>query len=152
VNVRTRQRIGTETPPSITVGESPQPRPDVDIDRLWTQLSKVMDPCSFAFGSPISIVNLGLIDALEISGTKVTLRLLLTMPACLMFGDIASQAQAALLEVDGVDEVDVKLEDRFEWSESRMSADTQRQMAERRGAYRQLHQITPRGRGRDVDK
>jgi metal-sulfur cluster biosynthetic enzyme len=114
------------------------------IDQAWAQLATVMDPCSFAFGSPISVVSLGLIEGLEISGSKATLRLLLTMPACTMFGDIASQARAALLEVAGVDEVDVQLEDRIEWTESRMSEDTQRAMAARRAEYRRLYQITPR--------
>jgi metal-sulfur cluster biosynthetic enzyme len=148
----TRQPTGTKRSPSAASGVSRKPGAEVDIDRLWTALSNVMDPCSFAFGSPISIVSLGLIEALEISGAKVTLRLLLTMPACMMFGDIASQVKAALLVIDGVDEVDVKLENGFEWSESRISADAQKDMAERRDAYRQLHQITPWAQRPDVER
>jgi metal-sulfur cluster biosynthetic enzyme len=86
-----------------------------------------------------------LIENLEVTGSKVSVRLLLTMPACTMFGDIATQVRATLLELDGVDEVEVRLEDRMEWSESRMSIDTQRALVARQQAYRELHQITPRG-------
>lgn len=113
---------------------------------LKARLATVMDPCSLAFASPISIVSLGLIESVEIAGSSVTVRLLLTMPACTMFGDIASQVRAALLEVDGIDDVRVELETGSEWSEARMSQATRDAIVARRDAYRELHQITPRGR------
>jgi metal-sulfur cluster biosynthetic enzyme len=63
-----------------------------------------------------------------------------------MFGDIASQVRAALLAVDGVDDVHVELESRIEWSEGRMSPGAREALVARRAAYRERHQIVPRGR------
>jgi metal-sulfur cluster biosynthetic enzyme len=116
------------------------------VDALWAQLETVLDPCSLAFAAPISVVSLGLVDDLKLSGSSATVRLLLTMPACTMFGDIASQVRAALLVVEGVDDVRVELESRVEWSEGRMSPEARDALVARRAAYRERYQVLPRGR------
>jgi len=104
-----------------------------------------MDPCSYAFGTPVSIVELGLVRKLDVVGMVAHVELSLTMPACSMFTDIASQVRAALVGIDGIEEVTVHWDFEFEWTEAMMSAELQTAMNERRARYRQTYQLSPRG-------
>jgi metal-sulfur cluster biosynthetic enzyme len=51
-------------------------------------LREVIDPCSLGIGRPVNIVDLGLIDEVRIDGQDITIRLLLTDPACFFLRDL----------------------------------------------------------------
>jgi metal-sulfur cluster biosynthetic enzyme len=56
-----------------------------------------------------NIVDLGLIYGVNITGTKVSITMTLTTPGCPMHESIRWGVQNALLNFEGVDEVDVEL-------------------------------------------
>ena len=61
---------------------------------IRNKLDNVIDPCSEANGSNLSIVEMGLVDEIQLDGNEVTVDMLLTSPHCMMLPAF----------VDGVDE------------------------------------------------
>ncbi|MEX0742450.1 MAG: metal-sulfur cluster assembly factor [Phycisphaeraceae bacterium] len=68
-----------------------------------------------------NIVDLGLIYGLAIDGTKVTVTMTLTTPGCPMHESIAWGVKCALLNLEGVDEVEVNVVWEPQWTPARMS-------------------------------
>ncbi len=79
-------------------------------------LTKVMDP---ELG--ISLVDLGLIYGIKLSGKKVVVRMSFTTPACPMLQHIASNVEEAVVKLDGVEEVNVQLVWDPPWTPERIS-------------------------------
>jgi len=53
-------------------------------DATRVALDEIVDPCSAANGTNFSIVDMGLLDAIEVNGDTVTVRMHLTSPECMM--------------------------------------------------------------------
>lgn len=68
-----------------------------------------------------NVVDLGLVYGLAIDGGKVTVTMTLTTPGCPMHESIAWGVQCALLNLDGVDEVEVNLVWDPPWTPERMT-------------------------------
>ena len=68
-----------------------------------------------------NIVDLGLVYGVAIDGAKITVTMTLTTPGCPMHESIAWGVQSALLDLDGVEEVDVQLVWDPPWTPARMS-------------------------------
>ena len=107
-------------------------------------LAEVHDPCSVALGDPVTIEDLGLLERIVVNGASVRVHLVLTMPNCVMFLDIASSVRAAVQTLGDV-EVDVRLDHSTEWTEERLPAAARRRLAARRAAYRAHPDVRPRG-------
>ena len=71
---------------------------------LRDALRHVMDP-----ELDCNVVDLGLIYSVEMHGTKVVVKLTLTTPGCPMHESIAYGVQTALLELPGIDDVEVEV-------------------------------------------
>jgi metal-sulfur cluster biosynthetic enzyme len=56
-----------------------------------------------------NIIDLGLVYSLEIDKTKVTVKMTLTTPGCPMHESIAYGVQMALLNLEGIEDVEVQL-------------------------------------------
>lgn len=112
---------------------------------IRTALAQVHDPCSVALGDPVTIEELGLVERIEIEGRKVGVTLVLTMPNCVMFLDIASSVREAVAGLEDVDEVDVVLDHETEWNEGRLPDASKARLAARRHAYRTHPDVRPRG-------
>jgi metal-sulfur cluster biosynthetic enzyme len=83
---------------------------------LYDTLRQVIDP---ELGC--NIVDLGLVYGLKIEGAKVTVQMTLTTPGCPMQESLAWGVQAALLNLDGVEEVNVELVWDPPWNPARMT-------------------------------
>ena len=68
-----------------------------------------------------NIVDLGLVFGILIDGPKVIVSMTLTTPGCPMHESIARGVRAALLELEGVEEVDVQIIWDPPWTPARMS-------------------------------
>jgi ATP-binding protein involved in chromosome partitioning len=108
-------------------------------------LRSVQDPCSVVLGDPVTIEDLGLIEQIVIDGPKVCVHLVLTIPNCVMFLDISASVRAAIQELEGVQEVDVRLDHQTEWTEDRLPEAARQRLAARRRAYRSHPDVKPRG-------
>lgn len=83
---------------------------------LREALRQVVDP-----EIDCNIVDLGLIYGLAIDGAKVTVTMTLTTPGCPMHESIAAGVQSALLNLEGVEEVEVQVVWDPPWTPARMS-------------------------------
>jgi metal-sulfur cluster biosynthetic enzyme len=89
-------------------------------DRLVSQLRKVIDPCSIAMLGPTDIWQMGLIDELDIEGGHVRVVLCLTDPGCVHLTGMRQFITDVLLELEGVESVEVSQTRRALWTPDRM--------------------------------
>ncbi len=68
-----------------------------------------------------NIVDLGLVYGIAIDGGKVTVNMTLTTPGCPMHESIAWGVKCALLNLEGVEDVDVQVVWEPPWTPARMS-------------------------------
>lgn len=68
-----------------------------------------------------NIVDLGLIYGMAIDGARVTVTMTLTTPGCPMHESIACGVKCALIDLEGVEDVDVNVVWDPPWTPSRMS-------------------------------
>lgn len=92
---------------------------------IWTQLGQVQDPCSVRLGRPMSLVTMGLVDAVCLRGGAVDVRLVLTDASCVFFFSFADEIEQRLRAVDGVDTVTVHVDTDQLWTPDRIAADFQ---------------------------
>jgi metal-sulfur cluster biosynthetic enzyme len=89
-------------------------------------LETVQDPCSVAMQSPMNLVHMGLVEAVEVVDGAVRIELLLTDPMCFFFKDILESVQDAVRPVPGVSTVDVRLSHNELWTRDRIGKVTPR--------------------------
>jgi metal-sulfur cluster biosynthetic enzyme len=89
----------------------------IDQSSIRSALRQVVDP---ELGC--NIVDLGLVYGIAIIGATITVTMTLTTSGCPMHESIASGVQAALLDLDGVKEVDVQVVWDPPWTPARMTA------------------------------
>lgn len=86
-------------------------------------LRQVFDPCSMAAGTPLDIVDMGLVLGVKAEADgAVTITLRPTSLMCTMIASIAQQAVACAEAVGGVTSVHVEVDGTEPWSEAAMSS------------------------------
>ena len=90
----------------------------VDEAAIRHALSQVVDP-----EIDCNIVDLGLVYNIAIDGAKVTVTMTLTTPGCPMHESIAGGVKCALLNLEGVEDVEVNIVWDPPWTPARMSDD-----------------------------
>ena len=90
----------------------------VDEAIIRQALSQIVDP-----EIDCNIVDLGLVYNIAIDGTKVTVTMTLTTPGCPMHESIAWGVKYALLNLEGVEDVEVNIVWDPPWTPARMSDD-----------------------------
>ena len=84
----------------------------VNTDEVYEALRTVYDP-----EIPVNVVDLGLIYDVQVSDANdVFVQMTLTFPGCGMGPHIAQQAEWAIQDVDGVEEVNIELTFDPPWS------------------------------------
>lgn len=96
---------------------------DDRIDQVYNRLDQVLDPCSCLTEHPLSIVELGLVEHIEVDGRSVSVELVPTSPVCLYMAQIIEEVTAEVSGLDGVDEVAVELSIDILWRPERMNPD-----------------------------
>ncbi|MDQ4097922.1 MAG: iron-sulfur cluster assembly protein [Actinomycetota bacterium] len=87
---------------------------------VLAQLRKVIDPCSIKMCAPVDIWEMGLVDDVEVAGGRVQVRLVLTDISCVFYRDMRRHVIDVLLELPGVEAVDVTLATDILWTPDRM--------------------------------
>lgn len=85
------------------------------------ELDEIIDPCSEARGTNISIVEMGLLRKIEINDGTVHIELRITSPSCMMVGYFIEQAQERVGTLPGVDEVTLETDAGFNWRDDMMA-------------------------------
>jgi FeS assembly SUF system protein len=102
-------------------GPNPQAATTVPMEAVIAALRTVHDP-----EIPVNIYDLGLIYHIGFKGAAaIDITMTLTAPGCPVAGEMLRWVETAVLAVDGIDHVDVKLVFDPPWDKSRMSEETQ---------------------------
>jgi metal-sulfur cluster biosynthetic enzyme len=78
------------------------------IARIEARLARVVEPCSISFGKPISIVEMGLIERIEVRETNAEITLCLTDAACVHFAGMQRFIRDEVLALPEISTVEVK--------------------------------------------
>ena len=90
---------------------------DVTSEEVYQALKTVYDP-----EIPVNVVDLGLIYDVQVSDdSNVFVQMTLTFPGCGMGPHIAQQAEWAIQDLDGVEEVEIELTFDPPWSPEMIS-------------------------------
>ena len=90
-----------------------------DAAALEAALDAVVDPCSVAAGTPLSVRDMGLVRDLAVDDAgRVRLLLCVTGPGCTFVGVMADAARERLSAIRGVSDVDVVLDPDVVWDPS----------------------------------
>jgi len=84
--------------------------------QVWDALETVEDP-----ELPISVTDLGLIQEVTVEGASVRVRMIPTYSACPAIEVMRQDIRRRLLEIPGIDHVDVQLSFEEPWTMKRMS-------------------------------
>jgi len=105
---------------STSVAASPLER------RVWDALHGVADPEIPA----VSVVDMGMVAAVEVHGEKATVTILPTFTGCPAIGVIEQDVAGAVRDVEGVGEVEVKITFEPPWTTERITAAGRRKLKE----------------------
>lgn len=94
--------------------------------RVRKLINEVIDPCSVVAGAPVGLVDFGLLRGIDLKQApdhtwKVTVRLTLTEPGCMMGGPFAMRIREKLSSLHQVALVDVRIVSSGLWSEASMN-------------------------------
>jgi ring-1,2-phenylacetyl-CoA epoxidase subunit PaaD len=84
--------------------------------RIWEALETVQDP-----ELPISVTDLGLIQEVTVNASSVRVRMIPTYSACPAIEVMRHDIRRRLLEIPGIDHVEVQLSFERPWTMDRMS-------------------------------
>lgn len=96
---------------------------DLGVQDIYESLKAVYDP-----EIPVNIVDLGLIYDVQINDSNVYVQMTLTAPGCGMGPYIAQQAEWAIQELEGVDEVEIELVFEPAWTPDLISEEARAQL------------------------
>jgi metal-sulfur cluster biosynthetic enzyme len=89
-------------------------------ERVLEALRTVPEPCSIAMGDTMDICEMGLVEQIDIDGSAVTIELVLTDTSCVHFMSMRRYIADAVMEIDGVDTVEVGMSTRTLWTPDRV--------------------------------
>ena len=95
----------------------------VSKEEVFNALRTVYDP-----EIPVNVVDLGLIYDVQVNESDVYVQMTLTFPGCGMGPYIGQQAEWAIQELDGVDEVQIELVFDPPWSPDLISEEARNQL------------------------
>lgn len=90
---------------------------------VYDSLKAVYDP-----EIPVNIVDLGLVYDVQVKDNDVKVQMTLTFPGCGMGPHIAQQAEWAIQDLDGVEEVEIELTFDPPWSPDLISEEARMQL------------------------
>jgi metal-sulfur cluster biosynthetic enzyme len=103
----------------------------VDEELVRERLDEVIDPCSAANGTDLSLVEMGLVDEVEVEAHEVTVSLRLTSPFCTQIPYFIEEVDQKVGKLDGVSSVSLETDQGMEWHQGMMSESAQARREER---------------------
>ena len=95
----------------------------LNTDVIYESLKAVYDP-----EIPVNVVDLGLIYDVKVNDSNVYVQMTLTFPGCGMGPYIAQQAEWAIQDIEGVEEVEIELVFDPPWSPDLISEEARAQL------------------------
>jgi metal-sulfur cluster biosynthetic enzyme len=102
------------------------------VEAVHAALEGIVDPCSVATGVPLSILDMGLLRGVEVSGDEVLVELRLTSPLCHQAPDFIMEVERRVRALAGVGSVVCRTDIGMAWEPARMRPDALRRLTARR--------------------
>ena len=99
------------------------PEETVTKEAIYEALKSVYDP-----EIPVNVVDLGLVYDVQVTDSDVYVQMTLTFPGCGMGPYIGQQAEWAIQELDGVEEVQIEMVFDPPWSPELISEEARAQL------------------------
>ncbi|MBZ4417530.1 metal-sulfur cluster assembly factor [Myxococcus sp. RHSTA-1-4] len=99
---------------------------------LRARIQDIPDPCSLATGVPLGIGEMGLIQSLECVEGKVTVRMHITSPMCIMAAYFMREIEQRLTGQEGVASVHVEFDQDLQWTPQDIHPDARERLAAKR--------------------
>jgi metal-sulfur cluster biosynthetic enzyme len=96
------------------------------------RLHEVIDPCSAATRVPLSIVEMGMIESVEIVSRNVVVSLRMTSPLCHALPYFQMEVERVLAGITGVDGVKCTFDYGGNWQPDNMTLGAKRKLADQR--------------------
>jgi metal-sulfur cluster biosynthetic enzyme len=97
-----------------------------------SRLHKVIDPCSAATKVPLSIVEMGMVESVEIESGHVTVALRMTSPLCHALPYFEMEIERVLAEAVGIVGVSCTFDHGGNWQPDNMTSGARRKLADQR--------------------
>ncbi|WP_222912863.1 iron-sulfur cluster assembly protein [Natrinema sp. SYSU A 869] len=103
-------------------------------NRIRERLDEVIDPCSAANGTNLSIIEMGLLDEIDVDEGYVTVSMRLTTPFCMQLPYFVEEIDERVSAIDEVVSVTLETDEGVDWHTGMMSEEAQKQRRERKAA------------------
>src|SRR5713226_4667966 len=101
-----------------------------------SRLHEVIDPCSAATKVPLSIVEMGMVENVELAAGIVVVALRMTSPLCHALPYFEMEIERVLAGMPGIEGVKCTFDNGGNWQPDNMTAGAQRKMADQRELVR----------------
>lgn len=99
---------------------------------LRSRIQDIPDPCSLATGVPLGIGEMGLIQSVRCVDGKVTVRMHITSPMCMMAAYFMREIEQRLAGQEGVASVHVEFDQDLQWTPRDIHPDARERLAAKR--------------------
>ncbi len=101
-------------------------------DYLLSRLDGVIDPCSAAKRVPLSIVEMGMVENIELESGNVVVALRMTSPLCHALPYFEMEIERVLTGLPGINGVKCTFDHGGNWRPDNMTPNAQGKLADRR--------------------
>jgi metal-sulfur cluster biosynthetic enzyme len=105
-------------------------------DEVMSRLHEITDPCSAATNVPLSIVEMGLVENVELASGNVVVALRMTSPLCHALPYFEMEIERVLADILGIGSVTCTFDHGGNWQPNHMTVGAQRKLADRRDFVR----------------
>jgi len=103
--------------------------------RIRERLDEVVDPCSAANGTDLSIIEMGLLDGIDVDEGHVTVSMRLTSPFCMQLPYFVEEVDDERVgSIDGVTSVTLETDEGVDWHTGMMTEEARKRRRERKAA------------------
>ena len=99
---------------------------------LISRLHEIIDPCSAATKVPLSIVEMGMVENVELASGNVVVALRMTSPLCHALPYFQMEVERVLASLPGISDVTCTFDHGANWQPEHMTSSAQRKLAEQR--------------------
>jgi metal-sulfur cluster biosynthetic enzyme len=97
-----------------------------------SRLHEVIDPCSAATKVPLSIVEMGMVENVEVASGNVVIALRMTSPLCHALPYFEMEIERVLAHIPGFTDVKCTFDHGGNWEPDNMTAGAKRKLADQR--------------------
>jgi len=101
-------------------------------EEVISRLNQITDPCSAATRVPLSIVEMGMVENVELASGNVVVALRMTSPLCHALPYFQMEIERVLAGIPGIEDIECTFDHGGNWHPDNMTVGARLKLAERR--------------------